>query len=224
MSLSRLAKANPIARFKLLREDRNERPRFTDEQIQAVIDKTRPLFRPLYVFMRETGCRSEEALSLQHWQIQEEQRMVVFSDNTKSRKYRYVPLTEAALEATKVLPRLDDCPYVFYNPKTKTRWRQCRRPWDEAREEAGIPDLLVKDLRRHYAIRLAEQSASMHDIQQVLGHSSVATTEQHYAQFSPEHSSRRILRVLQGGSRIQSGYIVPGEFRRRLCELQQRPF
>ena len=39
----------------------------------------------------------------------------------------------------------------------------------------------------------------MHDIQQVLGHASVATTERHYAQFSPKHSAKKILRVLQGG-------------------------
>ena len=29
----------------------------------------------------------------------------------------------------------------------------------------------VKDLRRHYAIHLAENGADMHDIQQVVGHS-----------------------------------------------------
>ncbi len=46
--------------------------------------------------------------------------------------------------------------------------------------------LQVKDLRRDYAIFLAEGGADMHDIQQVLGHASVATTEKHYAQFSPK--------------------------------------
>jgi integrase len=46
---------------------------------------------------------------------------------------------------------------------------------------------------------LAESGAAMHDIQQVLGHASVATTERHYAQFSPEHSAMKILKVLEGG-------------------------
>ena len=59
----------------------------------------------------------------------------------------------------------------------------------------------VKDLRRHYAIELAESGAAMHDIQQVLGHASVVTTEQHYAQFSPKHSARKILRVIEGGNK-----------------------
>ena len=41
----------------------------------------------------------------------------------------------------------------------------------------GVSYLQVKDLRRHYAITLAEAGADMHDIQQALGYSGVPTTE-----------------------------------------------
>ena len=191
--------ANPIEKFRTLKEDRRECPRFTDDQIQAVIEAVRPDCRPLFVFIRETGCRREEALSLQHWHVQEDSRLVVFSDDTKSRKYRYVPLTEEALEAVRAVPPLEGCPFVFYNETSGTRWEHCRKPWEQGRIKAGVPNLLVKDLRRHYAIKLAEAGADMHDIQQVLGHASVATTEKHYAQFSPKHSARKILKVLEGG-------------------------
>ena len=191
-------KVNPIEKFKLLKEERRERPRFTDEEVQAVIGALRPDVRPLFIFIKETGCRREEGLSLQHWQVQEESGLVVFSDNTKSKKFRYVPLTEAALEAVKVLPKLDGCPYVFYNLSTKNRWCECRKPWNNARKEANVPGFLIKDLRRLYAIKLAEGGAEMHDIQQVLGHATVSTTERYYAQFSPKHSARKILKVLNG--------------------------
>ncbi len=197
--------SNPVEKFKRLKEEQKERPRFTEDQVQKVIDAVRPECRPLFTFIRETGCRREEALSLQHWQIQEESRLVVFSEDTKSKKYRYVPLTDEALQAVKTLPRLKDCAYVFYNPKTKYRWSDCRKPWEQAREKVGLPEIQVKDLRRHYAIELAEDGANMHDIQQVLGHASVATTERHYAQFSPKHSAKKILKVLEGGKRSQSG-------------------
>jgi len=197
--------SNPVEKFKRLREEQKERPRFTEEQVQKVIDAARPDCRPLFTFIRETGCRREEALSLQHWQVQEDSRQVLFSENTKSKKYRYVPLTEAAIEAVKTLPRLPDCPNVFYNLKSKDRWHDCRKPWEQARKKVGLPEIQVKDLRRHYAIELAEDGANMHDIQSVLGHASVVTTEKHYAQFSPEHSAKRILRVLEGGKRSDSG-------------------
>ncbi len=124
---------------------------------------------------------------------------MVFSEDTKSKKYRYVPLTEDALEAVKALPPIDGCPYVFYNLKNKNRWHDCRKPWEKARAKVGLPEIQVKDLRRHYAIELAENGADMHDIQQVLGHASVITTERHYAQFSPKHSAKKILAVIEGG-------------------------
>ena len=78
--------SNPLERFKKLREDQKERPRFTDaevETLQAARSECRPLFR----FLRETGCRREEALSLQRWQVQEAARLVVFCEDTKSRKF-----------------------------------------------------------------------------------------------------------------------------------------
>jgi len=193
--------SNPVERFKKLKEERKERPRFTEDQVQKVIGAARADCRPLFIFIRETGCRREEALSLQHWQIHKESEMVVFSEDTKSKDYRYVPITGTAIEAINTLPRLKDSPYVFYNPKTKDRWHDCRKPWLKARDAVGLPEMQVKDLRRHYAIELAENGAAMHDIQQVLGHASVATTERHYAQFSPKHSARKILKVLEGGKR-----------------------
>ena len=200
-----LIEDNPIEQFKNLKEDQKERPRFTDGQVQSVIDAAKPECTPLFLFIRETGCRREEALSLQHWQVQEESRQVVFSHNTKSRRFRYVPLTDAAVEAVKALPPLEGCPYVFYNSRTNNRWHDCRKPWEEAREKAGFSEMLVKDLRRHYAINLAEDETNMHDIQSVLGHASVTTTEQSYAQFHPEHASRRILKRFSKVDRAENG-------------------
>jgi len=197
--------SNPVEKFKRLREEQKERPRFTEDQVQKVIGAVRPDCRPLFTFIRETGCRREEALSLQHWQIQEESRLVVFSEGTKSKRFRYVGLTDEALQAVKTLPKHKECPYVFYNLRSNDRWHDCRKPWEQARGKVGLPEIQIKDLRRHYAIELAEDGANMHDIQSVLGHASVVTTEKHYAQFSPKHSAKRILKVLEGGKRSDSG-------------------
>jgi integrase len=144
---------------------------------------------------------------------------VVFTNNTKSRKYRYVPLAARALEAIQNLPRLDNCPYVFYNPKIKDRWKECRKAWEKARESVGFPHLQVKDLRRHSAAHLAENGADMHDIQQVLGHASVVTTEEHYAQFSPRHSARKVLRVLEGGNKTDTSVEMKNHGESNLVEV-----
>jgi len=52
--------SNPVEKFKRLREEQKERPRFTEDQVQKVIDAVRPDCRPLFIFIRETGCRRED--------------------------------------------------------------------------------------------------------------------------------------------------------------------
>jgi len=189
---------NRIARVKKLKEIREERPRPTDEQIDHLLACTDLRIRPIIGFIRETGCRLEEGLSVKHTQIRERERIVVFSGNTKSGKPRFVPLTDEAIQWIEEMPQLPGCPYVFWHPKSKTRWYNIRKVYNKARKEAGLDWIQIKDLRRHYGIVLSENGAEMHVIQAMLGHSSVKTTEEHYAHFSPHYAARRAFQVLQG--------------------------
>jgi integrase len=174
-------------------------PRPTDEVIEAVFARLDSMFVPIYRFIRETGARRGEVLSLQHWQVDTARRLVEFAKRTKNGKNRLVGLTDLALEALDAVPSLPGCPYVFYNPETKTRWHDCRRPWEIAREKAGFPWLRVRDLRPAFAVEVAEYGGDMHFLQSVLGHSSVAVTERHYAKFSPESAARATLKLIEGG-------------------------
>jgi integrase len=67
-----------------------------------------------------------------------------------------------------------------------------------------LEGFLIKDLRRHYGIKLSENGAEMHVIQAMLGHSSVATTEKYYAHFSPNYAARRALQVLKGSKKQEN--------------------
>ncbi len=188
---------NRIAKVKKLEEIREERPRPTDEGIDHLLSCTDPRIRPIIGFIRETGCRLEEGLSLKHTQIRKQDRIVVFSGTTKSGKPRFVPLTDEAIQWIEEMPQLPGCPYVFWHPKSRTRWYNVRKVFNRARKEAEL-DIQIKDLRRHYGIVLSENGAEMHVIQAMLGHSSVKITEEHYAHFSPHYAARRAFQVLQG--------------------------
>jgi len=188
---------NRIAQVKKLEEIREERPRPTDEGIDHLLSCTDPRIRPIIGFIRETGCRLEEGLSVKHTQIRKQDRIVVFSGNTKSGKPRFVPLTDEAIQWIEEMPLLPGCPYVFWHPKSQTRWVNIRKVFNKARREAEL-DIQIKDLRRHYGIVLSENGAEMHVIQAMLGHSSVTITEEHYAHFSPHYAARRAFQVLQG--------------------------
>jgi integrase len=194
-----LIEVNRIANVRKFREPKKERPRPTDDDVDRLLASADPCIRPLLGFMRETGCRLGEALALKRTQIRRSERLVVFTDNTKSGKFRVVPLTDDALRWIDELPELPGCPYVFYNPKSRTRWHCVRRRINKAIAASGLEwRILAKDLRRHYGITLAESGAEMHVIQAMLGHHSVKTTEDYYAHFSPHYAARRALEVLEG--------------------------
>jgi integrase len=137
-------------------------------------------------------------MTLKWNQIDRKHRRIVFTDNTKSGKFRVVPMTTRCEQWIDEAVPLNGCPYVFYNPKTQDRWKDLRKPMLRAVEESGLQGFLLKDLRRHYGIVLSENGAEMHVIQAMLGHSSVTTTQRHYAHFSPEFAATRALTVLEG--------------------------
>jgi integrase len=190
---------NPLEDFEKLKEQEWAGPKPTDEVIEAVFAKLDPRVLPIFRFIRETGARRGEVLSLQHWQIDRTLRLVEFAKRTKNGKNRVVGLTAPALEALDAVPPLPGCPYVFCNPESRTRWSDCRGPWEDAREAAGYPWLRMRDLRPAFGIEVSELGAPMHFLQSVLGHSTVAVTEKHYAKFSPESAAQVTLRVIEGG-------------------------
>ena len=137
-------------------------------------------------------------MTLKWNQIDRKHQRIVFTDNTESGKFRVVPMTTRCEQWIDEAAPFNGCPYVFYNPKTQDRWKDLRKPMLRAVEESGLQGFLLKDLRRHYGIVLSENGAEMHVIQAMLGHSSVTTTQRHYAHFSPEFAATRALTVLEG--------------------------
>lgn len=196
--------ADRLVELEALSEQQWDGPRPTEDILDAVFVHLRADVLPLFTFLRETGCRREEALSLRSHQVDLESREVYFAGNTKSGKSRRVPLTEKAVWAVEAMPESPRTDYVFYSSDGETRWYNCRKPWEDARSKAGYRWLRIQDLRRAYGIRLAESGeCTMHDIQAMLGHSSVIVTEKFYAQFMPQAARPRVLRGLEGGRKGQ---------------------
>ena len=191
--------SNPLPEIQKLREIQWVGQRPTEEVLDAVFEELDPRVVPLFIFLRETGCRLEEGLSVKHFQISltTTPPVIVFSDNTKNGKDRQVPLTQRAIAAIQSMPKASK--YVFYHPESLTRWKNCRKLWNATREKAGYPWLRIHDLRHAYAIRLAEAGCEMHFISEILGHHSIDFTRKQYAKFSPQSAARAVLRVLEGG-------------------------
>jgi integrase len=154
--------------------------------------------KPLFTFIRETGCRREEAVFLKYSQLDLARQEVVFHRVTKNARSRRVPLTDQAIWAIEAVSRHGE--FVFYHPETLRKWKgdNCAVHWERARAKAGHNWLRIHDLRHAYGIKLAQAGCAMHYISEVMGHHSIDFTRTHYARFSPEFASRAVLKVLPG--------------------------
>lgn len=188
---------NPFRWMRQLRKPRQVVPYISQEEIDPVFDALPAKHRSFFTFLRETGCRHEEALAPRRSQINLKRKEVLFL-RTKFSRDRAVPLSPKAIEAIQTVPPSPFYDHAFDNPDTLKRWSDCRKPWESARKQAGSK-LRVHDLRHFYAIRLAEKGVPMHYIQYMLGHSSVTTTEKYYARFSPRSAQQAVLAILEGG-------------------------
>jgi integrase len=181
--------------------------------IDAVLNEIDQRAWPIFCFMRETGCRKGEAITLRPEQVDYSRQVVTFHTNrrlgtrTKNGKTRQVPLTSDALAAIQSVPRYG--PTVFYHPDSLEPWRDRTLDyfWDHARRTAAASNpgeaafyrsLRMHDLRHVYAVILAESGCEMHFISEVLGHYSIEFTRRRYARFSPDSAVRRVLTVLEG--------------------------
>jgi site-specific recombinase XerD len=89
------------------------------------------------------------------------------------------------IEILKNLPRFEGCPYVLPNPQTHKPFNTIYISWNTARNRAGMPDLRMHDLRHSFASFLINSGISLYEVQNILGHSQLSTT-QRYAHLSQD--------------------------------------
>ncbi len=105
------------------------------------------------------------------------------------------------MKAISDVPVLSNCPYVFWNSLTGTRYQRINETFSRARKKAGLDHIQLKDFRCELGIVLAESGQPLHVAQTQLGHSSIRTTEKFYTKFSPEFAVSRARDVLENRGR-----------------------
>nr|WP_255663252.1 site-specific integrase [Komagataeibacter sp. FNDCR2] len=139
-------------------------------------------FRDLIRFLARTGCRQEEAASLEWSQL--DLRSVpatcTFS-RTKTRSPRVIELTSRQANELRRILRSPDSPYVFRSPQGQRYKNVPGRFRVLLRKALGAEGDVFRchDLRHTYAIRALQQKRSIYDVARQLGHSSVKTTERY---------------------------------------------
>ena len=173
---------NPTAGIPLLPEN-NKKERFLTEEeakrLFAVLEESEaPMLKYIVAMLLFTGARKNELLQSKwsDFNLEKQQWTIEFN---KSGKPRYVPLSEAALQVLRSLPRIKGCLYPFANPDTQKPFVQIYYAWDTARKKAGMPDLRIHDLRHSFASFLVNNGESLYCVQKLLGHTQIKTTQRY---------------------------------------------
>lgn len=151
---------------------------------ESVQESPNPMLRFIVPMLILTGARRREVLDAR-WEDFDLARCQWRIPVTKSGKPRYVPLSGGVLQVLAAVPRFDDCPWVFPNPKTLKPFVGIFNSWDSARTRAGLADVRLHDLRHSFASFLVNAGRSLYEVQKILGHTQVKTT-QRYAHLAHE--------------------------------------
>lgn len=174
-------KGNPTAGFKLMEENNLHERYLTKEEAAALyaqLEKSdNQMLRFIIPALILTGARKREVLDAK-WEDFDVDRRIWRIPVSKTGR-RHVPLSDGMLKLLHQVPRLSNCPYVFANPKTRKPFISIFYSWDTARTRAGLAEVRIHDLRHSFASFLVNAGRSLYEVQKILGHTDVKTTQRY---------------------------------------------
>ena len=176
------ADANPAKGIALF-EVNNQRERYlTKEEVtrlkEAIYLSGNTQLKYIVSLLLFTGCRKRELLDAK-WEHFDLDRRSWRIPTSKSGKSRYVPISDTMLTILFQIPRFESCPYLLPNPKTLKPFNTVYFAWNLARTRAGLADLRMHDLRHSFASFLINANRSLYEIQSILGHTQISTTQRY---------------------------------------------
>ncbi len=191
---------NPVRAVKLFREQ--PRVRFLTEEEEAKLRKAiGPDAWPMVEFALHTGMRQGEQFRLR-WDDVDLANGIATIPLSKSGRTRHVYLNETALGVLRTAPSRLKSPYVFPSATGATAADPKNflgRHFLPAVKDAGIVGFRWHDLRHTFASRLTMRGAGLRDVQELMGHQTIAMTVR-YAHLAPGHlrGAVQLLSVIRG--------------------------
>ena len=176
---------NPASDVPLLKEENFKERFLTPEEAQRLYTECKVSDNSMLQFIIPmlilTGARKREVLDAR-WEDFDFERRLWRIHTTKLGQPRFVPMSDGVISLLESMPRFG-CSWVFPNPKTLKPYVSIFFSWSTARRDAGLPDVRIHDLRHSYASFLVNSGRSLYEVQRLLGHTQIKTT-QRYAHLS----------------------------------------
>lgn len=168
-------------------------------------------FMDLADFARETGMRENEIVTLRHAQV-DRSRMAVMLTETKTGRARSVPLTARAIEIIDRQPAYIRSPFVFWRGDgqafknvSSQFYATGKRVARKVTQAGGtFRRFRFHDLRHLFAVAyLRDRRGTIYDLQQILGHASIKTTELYLDYLTPDERKDAMQGVTQSETQNQ---------------------
>lgn len=150
-----------------------------------------------------TGARKSEILAAR-WEHVDLTRRQLTVPLSKSGKARHVPLSDAAVNVLENMPR-GESPWLFPRPSGKGHVASVFTLWSRLRDELGLNDVRLHDLRHSFASFLVNAGRSLYEVQRCLGHSDPKVTMRyaHLAQHSLVQAANTVVQAVQDAQNEQ---------------------
>ena len=142
-----------------------------------------------------TGCRVGEVLTLRWSDVDRKSGELRLRDGKTGA--RMVPLTPTALEVLAGVKRVRRSPWVFPGRRPDRHLSELSPYWQRVRDDAGVEDVRIHDLRHSFASRALAVGLALPMIGRLLGHTDIGSTAR-YAHLSRDAEKVAAARV--GGS------------------------
>jgi integrase len=157
--------------------------------------KGRQAARDIFILMVDGGFRINEA-SVLKWSDIDFDNGVIYLYRSKVSNDDFIPMTNR-LRLTLLNRRVVvDSEYVFPGRFGGHKTIQNNRALEAAFQRAGVTDVSSHNLRKTFATRLLSRGAAITDVQHLLGHASVKTTERAYAAFVKNERFKQTIDLL----------------------------
>ena len=129
----------------------------------------------LYVrFLLFTGVRRDEAEQARYEDVDFKRGTLLVSGKTGQREVALTPILLESLDSSR-------SGFIFPATKSKTKGKNFSYAWKQFVNSIGLPELKRHDLRRTFGVTGLNNGLSLEEIQALLGHSSIVTTQKSYA-------------------------------------------
>jgi site-specific recombinase XerD len=178
-----ILKTNCVQEQKRPKKDKILPQVFSKDEVILILDSVKnPKHRLLLMLAYSSGLRVSEVVALKREDIDLERKTLLIS-SAKGRKDRYTILSNQAEDALKIYFESHKTENWLF-PGQKTEFyltiRSAQRVFEAALARSGIPKRgSIHSLRHSFATHLLESGVSIVHIRDLLGHSSIKTTERY---------------------------------------------